>query len=125
MTVTLPTIAGSAATLGVGMASLAAVMGQPDLAVGIGVSAGVMLVNLGLWALAVRRLFTVVADGRTDAVPAFLIATKLVGIGCMVWGLVQLFPVEAVLLGGSVVVFSILLHAVVLAVGQLAAMSEA
>ncbi len=125
MTVNLPTIATSAAALGAVMALCAALLGQADLAVGIAVSAAVMLVNLGLWALAVQRLFAAVVDGRSDSVPAFLIATKLVGIGFMVWGLVLLFPVEAVLLGGSVVVFSILLHAVVLAVGQLAAMSEA
>lgn len=120
MTVTLRTIAASAAIIGMLMVGSAVAVGEPVLARGIAVSAALMLANLGLWVLAVRRLFDAALSGRSDAVPAFFIATKMVGIGAIIWGLLQLFPASAVLLGGSVVVSSILLHAAGLAMAQLA-----
>ncbi len=125
MTVNLPSIAASAAFIGLVQVIACTALGEAALAQGIAVSAVVMLVNLGLWALSVRRLIVSAVDGSGGAAPAFFIATKLVGMAFMVWGLVQVFPTLSVLLGGSVVVLSILLHAAVLAFGQLTAVSEA
>lgn len=125
MTTTPRSIALSAALIGGAMAGFALLQGDVDLAWAIAVSAGVMLVNLGLWVLSVRRLFDAAERGATGAGSAFLISTKMVGIGFMTWGLVQLFPASAVLLGGSVVVLSIILHAAVLTVSQLATPTEA
>lgn len=125
MTTTPRSIALSAAAIGGVLAGGALLQGDVDLARGIAVSALVMLVNLGLWVLSVKRLFDAAVAGGTGAGPAFLIATKLVGIGFMTWGLCQLFPASAVLLGGSVVVLSIFLHAAALTLSQLAAPTEA
>lgn len=125
MTVDVPSIAAAATLIGLLLAGGAVLAGDPALAQGIAVSAAAMMVNLGLWALAVKRLLDAAVTGRGGAVPAFLIATKLSGIGAVVWGLVHLYSALPVLLGGSVVVFSILLHAAALAFGQLRAVSEA
>lgn len=121
----LKTIAAVALGLLASLAALAwglegAAFGQGVLASGV-----VVMVNLGLWVLAGKLMFRAVLDGRSDAGAAFVIATKLVGLGFVMWGLQNLFPVTSVLLGSSVVVFSILLHAALLAARELAVASEA
>ncbi|MCB9780426.1 MAG: hypothetical protein H6742_17810 [Alphaproteobacteria bacterium] len=117
----------AAAALGL-LASLAAVAwGLEGAAYGQGVLASgvAVLVNFALWVVAGKLMFRAVLAGRSGAAPAFLIATKLVGLGFVMWGLQNLFPVVAVLLGSSVVVFSILLHSALLAARELAVASEA
>lgn len=125
MTTTPTTIAASAAALGGALVAGALVQGDVALAWGLAVSAAVMLLNFGLWVLAVQRLFDEVLSGGSGNGATFLIATKMVGIGFSTWGLVVLFPALAVLLGGSVVVFSIFLHAAVLGAAELTAPREA
>lgn len=125
MTVNVPTIAATATAIGALLVGVAVVQGDTALAEGIAVSAAVMLLNFGLWALFVKRLISSALTGKGGSFPAFLAATKLTGIGVVVWGLVHLYSGLPVLLGGSVVVLSILLHAAVLAVGELRTVSEA
>ncbi len=118
-------LATSAVAIGVIMCAAAAASGQPDLAWGIAISALVMVINLGLWAFLVRRLFDAAEAGYASNGSALFLGTKLTAIGIVIWGLLQITSAPAVLLGGSVVVLSILVHAAVLAVGTLAAPSEA
>lgn len=125
METTPKTLARSAVVIGLVLVGLAAVGGQPELARGIALSAVVMLGNLGLWVLAVRRLFDAVASGASPHGASFFFTLKLVSIGGIVWGLLQLASPMAVLLGGSVVVLSILAHAAVLAARTLWASAEA
>lgn len=125
MTTTPATIAASAAAIGGVLVAVALLQGDAAMARGIALSAAVMMVNFGLWVLSVRRLFDAILAGGTGAGASALITTKMVGIGVMTWGLVQVAPASAVLLGGSVVVLSILLHAAVLSVSQLVAQPEA
>lgn len=126
MTGTTPkTLATSAVAIGTAMCLVAVATGRIELARGIAISAMVMLLNLGLWVFVVRRLFDAALTGQVSHGTALLFATKLTGIGFVIWGLLQITSAPAVLLGGSVVVLSILAHAAVLAVGTLAAPSEA
>ena len=125
MTVTPRSIAMRAAVIGLVLAGLAWLLVGPWLALGLAVSAGAVLVNLGVWVVGMRRVFHAVQAGRSGTGATILIATKMVGLGLLTWGLVQVFPVTAVLLGGSVVVLSILLHAAQLTVVELVHAREA
>lgn len=118
-------LATSAVAIGTTMCAVAAAVGQVELARGIAISALVMVINLGLWVFLVRQLFAAAVSGEGSPVSGLLFVVKLTGIGLVVFGLMQITTAPAVLLGGSVVVLSILLHAAVLAVGTLAAPSEA
>jgi len=118
-------IATNAAVIGLVLAGVAWALDGPQLALGIAVSAAVMLANLGLWVAGMRRVFDAVLAGQAATGATFLIVTKMVGLGFITWGLVINFPVAAVLLGGSVVVLSILLHAALLTVVELGHAREA
>ncbi|NOY27337.1 MAG: hypothetical protein GXP62_15830 [Oligoflexia bacterium] len=118
-------IAVSAALINVALVCGALIQGDAALATGIAVCGAVVLVNFGLWVLAVQRLFNAVLSGTKGVGATFLISTKMVAIGLLTWGSTQLFPAQAVVAGSSVIVLAILLHAAVLGAANLVAPKEA
>lgn len=113
MIVSLRSLSRSAALVLVLMSAVGAGIGGIDFAAGVAVSGAVVVVNLGIWGFVVRGLLRAVVSGQSAVLPALTHVIKF-GLLCLsFWWLGSHFPLEAVVMGSSVVVAAIMLHAIV------------
>lgn len=113
MNVSPRTLTLSAAAMLVAATLVGAVAVDTDFGGGIAATGALMLVNLLLWTATVRGLFAASLSGRPPLLAGLLYTIKLLILGLGLALFCAYFPPASVLIGTSVVVTGVLVHAVI------------